>query len=265
MNNLYRKYGPNPNGGRDFVAGDLHATFDLLVKALDRVKFNPKADRLFLVGDLVDRGPFSKAVREFLKEPWVFSVRGNHEQIFLDLFANGEPNQAELAFHVERNGLEWVLDLTLEERQEICELFAALPFVIELETARGSVGLLHAEVPVGMTWQEFTARVAAGDGHVLYSAIWGRTRAKTNNTDGVPGIDRVFVGHTPQVFGPKQLGNCFYIDTAAVAGRMEEAPGRLTMANMLCKTEVVLAPAPAVQLVDLRDEPVKYPFGRYAA
>ena len=48
--------------GRDFVVGDIHGCFDLLQQALDEAAFNPDRDRLFSVGDLIDRGPQSPQV-----------------------------------------------------------------------------------------------------------------------------------------------------------------------------------------------------------
>ena len=43
--------------GRDFVVGDLHGMFSHLEALLNEVAFDESADRLFSVGDLIDRGP----------------------------------------------------------------------------------------------------------------------------------------------------------------------------------------------------------------
>ena len=42
--------------GKDYVVGDLHGCFDLLQRLLHEVEFNKVTDRLFSVGDLIDRG-----------------------------------------------------------------------------------------------------------------------------------------------------------------------------------------------------------------
>ncbi|MCA4078770.1 metallophosphoesterase, partial [Pseudomonas kurunegalensis] len=47
--------------GRDFAVGDIHGHFTRLQAALDSAGFDPAIDRLFSVGDLVDRGPDSLA------------------------------------------------------------------------------------------------------------------------------------------------------------------------------------------------------------
>lgn len=77
------KFYPSNTTGRDFVVGDLHGCYSALQALLEHVKFHPARDRLFSVGDLVDRGPHSHLVLELLKKPWFFSCMGNHEQSLL--------------------------------------------------------------------------------------------------------------------------------------------------------------------------------------
>ncbi len=48
------------NIGNDYVCGDVHGCYDKLQEALDEIGFDPTKDRLFIVGDLVDRGPQSE-------------------------------------------------------------------------------------------------------------------------------------------------------------------------------------------------------------
>lgn len=70
--------------GRDFVCGDIHGCFGALNSALCAHDFQPDRDRLFSVGDLVDRGPDSPSAFSWLDKPWFFAVRGNHEEMALD-------------------------------------------------------------------------------------------------------------------------------------------------------------------------------------
>lgn len=55
--------------GRDFVVGDIHGCYDQLTNLLKEIKFNFAKDRMFAVGDLVDRGSKSKEVLDLLYEP----------------------------------------------------------------------------------------------------------------------------------------------------------------------------------------------------
>ena len=251
--------------GRDFVYADGHGSFHLVKRALDAVQFNPSIDRLFVVGDLVDRGRYSQAVLEFLREPWVFVVRGNHEQMVLDLYASGTLDEELLAFHVENNGMGWWLETPQDRREAILDLFAQLPVAMEVETTRGTVGLVHAEVPVGMDWPTFVTKLEAYDHHTIQSALWGRVRAKSGDTRGVRGIDRIFSGHTPQFGGARRLGNCYIIDTGAVFGDQGMAGGKLTVANMACKSGIITGGRPrTLPLVDLFEDVGTGPFGDYA-
>ena len=53
------RYARNVTSGRDLVVGDVHGEFSTLEHALEALDFQPGKDRLFSVGDLIDRGPRS--------------------------------------------------------------------------------------------------------------------------------------------------------------------------------------------------------------
>ena len=53
-------------GGRDWVVGDVHGCFTTLREALLAIDFEHGRDRLFSVGDLIDRGPNSIEALEWL-------------------------------------------------------------------------------------------------------------------------------------------------------------------------------------------------------
>lgn len=248
--------------GRDFVVGDIHGMFHLLKQAMDQLRFDPSCDRLLCVGDLVDRGPYSSMVLEFLREPWVYAVPGNHEQMFLDCYQGGQLNAAALDFNVRRNGAAWWLTVPAETRNALLKSFARLPVAIEVATERGSVGIVHAEVPRGMDWPTFCHRLEQGDEHTRQSALWGRTRVHANDSSGVPGIDRLYSGHT--IVGQvARLGNCYYLDTGAFL-RTEEPQGSLSVANVMAASQVLLAPPrKKIGLVQLFEQVSPKLFGSY--
>lgn len=256
--------------GRDFVLGDIHGAYNSVLAAMKAVNFDGSKDRLFSVGDLIDRGPDSWRCAKFLAQPYVFACRGNHEDMLLELYKDGEPDEAVLQWAARHNGFGWWLDVPKEQRREILEAISALPTVIELETSRGMVGLVHADIPSGMTWQTFTREVEAENADVLHTALWGRERIQGNNDDGVVGIGRVFVGHTPQWQGLRRFGNVYAIDTGAIFGEMgRKEEGRLTFADVQTKTAVLMTTRPAT-LIDVREDPPgtekpnTEPFGAYA-
>ena len=68
-----------------FVIGDVHGclhTLQVLIAEL------PKDANIILVGDLVDRGNFSKAVVEYVIENGYTCILGNHESLMLDHIEN---------------------------------------------------------------------------------------------------------------------------------------------------------------------------------
>ncbi len=122
-----------------------------------------------------------------------------------------------------------------------------------------------------MDWQSFTDGLQRGEERVVQAALWGRSRITHADDTGVPGIGRIFVGHTIVGDGPKRLGNVYAIDTGAVVGVLngDREAGRLTIANISMKTEALSAPERTIldELIDLYDTPAEpdVPFGTYAA
>jgi serine/threonine protein phosphatase 1 len=257
---------PINTNGRDFIVGDIHGAYDAVFAAMEIVSFDSQVDRLFSVGDLVDRGVQSARCADFLALPYVHAVRGNHEQNLLDLYANGEPNFDTLNYMIRAYSMQWWQTTSDAERHNILFLFAKLPNVIEVETARGLVGMVHADIPKGMTWPEFTNRIEAGDYETLAASLEGRDRIKTMDCTGVQGVGRVFVGHTIQRGGAVRYGNVYAVDTGAVLNELRNEAGfALTMANMLCATQVLVETRKASlpQIVVEPDSVTNRPFSNF--
>lgn len=253
---------PQNTRGRDFVIGDIHGSFDLVIEAMKAVSFNRNEDRIIAVGDLIDRGKDSHRCAKFLSQPYVFSVLGNHEDMLLDiykeeLYEDGKPTDAILNFLCRRNGLDWWLDTNEELRSIILEAIRKLPLAIEIETERGLVGFVHADVPMDLSWCEFKKRLEANDSRTREVALWGRSRIHSDNQDGVEGVGRVFVGHTPQWSGIKRYGNVYAVDTGAVYRDMGlKDIGHLSMLNIVAKTECLTEQKINYDLVNVLDDEV---------
>jgi len=194
--------------GRDFVVGDIHGCFDLLRDKLKEIDFNAKTDRLFSVGDLVDRGDKSAECVKWLNKSWFHAVRGNHEQMAIDYV----PYAKDI---YRRNGGQWFIDLSDDKQKCFASLFEQLPIIIEIETNNGLVGIVHADCPVD-DWNMLNDKLCGiTKDRFIECCLWDRFRFEHNVVAQVKNITNVYHGHMPtkQV---KTLGNCIFIDTGAV-------------------------------------------------
>lgn len=252
--------------GRDFVVGDIHGAYDLVLQAMRQVNFDGERDRLFAVGDLIDRGPDSWRCVRFLRKPYVYSVRGNHDDALVGLYEDGEPSQQVLEVVARHFGMQWWLTTEPPLRAEILEALAQLPFAIEVQSRRGTVGIVHGDVPAGMHWSSFLDHVARGTPYVLEDALEGRNRILSGDDSGVPGVGRLFVGHTTRRGGAKRYGNVYAIDTGAIFNVLQGKDHYgLTMTQLAAATaQIVCAGEGAVPQVAVVDDANSIePFGPY--
>ena len=199
--------------GRDFVVGDIHGMFRALEYKLIENAFDPAVDRLFSVGDLVDRGPDSIEFDEWLDKPWFHSVRGNHEQMLIDSVAEGAGDTCLAARLHYMNGGEWLYGLSTVEQQCYAIICQELPIGIEVETQWGLVGLVHAECPLD-NWDLFKSMYATESENFDAVALWSRRRITAKSVALVEGVHKLYVGHTP-LDTPTQYGNVVYTDTGS--------------------------------------------------
>lgn len=190
--------------GKDYVVGDLHGEYDRLMQALEALKFDTAVDRLFAVGDLIDRGPSSMQCLALMDNSWFFSVRGNHEAMAINALKGRMWN------NWQENGGRWVLKENPPEVSRVLnQAWQAMPLAYEIEVSGGRrVGIVHANPPA--RWSELSEMTEEVETRLL----WSRRRHKTGDTTPVEGIDAVVVGHTV-VGAPMMLGNVRYIDTGA--------------------------------------------------
>jgi len=230
-----RYFGLNTSG-RDYVVGDIHGCFHLLDALLERIGFDRDRDRLFSVGDLIDRGPASERALEFIAYPWFHAIRGNHEQMLLD----GLARHGQALTLWQSNGGDWFTGVAQDEYATWIEQFQALPLAAEVVMQDGGrAGLAHADCPDDWGTVQ-SGLVCGGVGNRLSETLlWSRQRAgdverlaggrsawwTRRPSVAVAGIDLVFFGHTP-IPEPIACANTRWLDTGAFMG------GRLTVAEL---------------------------------
>lgn len=127
---------------RRIFIGDIHGHYDGLMSLLEAVSPG-ESDQVYFVGDLIDRGPKSCQVVEFVRNSKYACVMGNHEQLLLEAFPNGETHMPTFQGWLYSGG-----QATLASYDNVDELFEhidwvkTLPFYLDL----GDIWVVHAGV-----------------------------------------------------------------------------------------------------------------------
>lgn len=243
MTALIRKLPANTEG-KDYVVGDLHGCYHLLERLLVEVQFDKARDRLFSVGDLVDRGPDSLRCLELLAEPWFFAVMGNHEEMMLTFFLSyletGTLESLQDANNIGYilNGGEWVEQYYLPEQKRMAEEFNrgllkifGMPLVLVIGEGDSRFHIVHAEIAnTDHNLDEQTVFLDSDIDQWLVSEslpkqmyeglLWGRLLFYTGRINKFmfenkkQGLSTTFCGHTPTT-SPCQVLSHLCVDTGA--------------------------------------------------
>jgi serine/threonine protein phosphatase 1 len=201
--------------GRDFVVGDLHGCVDALRYLLREIGFDGSRDRLFSVGDLIDRGTDSLAAIELIDKPWFYPVLGNHEDSLIAVATGAMRRQAWYAI-----GGSWAETLADEQLRTLATRLARLPLVRVVGEGERRFNVLHAEFfgsDADLDAAEFADQTRS-------QMLWGRGLALGNADPGLQrGLSPTYCGHTP-MRAVRQIGSQIFIDTGAFASE-----GRLTI------------------------------------
>lgn len=189
--------------GTDYVVSDIHGNYTLLTRAMKDVNFNPLLDRLFSVGDIIDRGPDSESCLNLLLQPWFIPVLANHELALINLL-----NDSSAIDDIRHNGGEWInkhLNSPGIIRRWIELIKLRMPIAITIETSFGNVGITHAQPP--MDWNDITNEKLD-----IIPLISSRSQIKTASQERVKNITYTVHGHT-NVNHLTLISNRFWIDT----------------------------------------------------
>lgn len=190
--------------GRHIYVGDVQGCREELEALLERLRFDPAADVLLPVGDLVNRGPDSLGALRLLVRLDAQAVLGNHELHLLALAAGRRTPRA-------TDTLQELL--ASPERDALLAWVRALPFVRRL----GRTLLVHAALHP--SWTEPERELAGADplapspaalfaARARYCDTLGRTPERDDAPPGPPyrpwhelveparlGLDTIVFGH----------------------------------------------------------------------
>jgi bis(5'-nucleosyl)-tetraphosphatase (symmetrical) len=169
-----------------YAIGDIQGCYDELSVLLDRVRFDPSEDRLWLVGDLINRGPQSLKVARFVRSlgDAVLAVLGNHDLHLLAIVFGG---------HRVNRGDTFTDLLDASDVQDIADWLRHRPLLVR-DDGLGYV-MTHAGIPHIWSLDEASAlavevqSVIRSDRHAEYFAtMYGNRPACWQ--DGLEGMDR---------------------------------------------------------------------------
>lgn len=208
--------------GVDYICADVHGHFSLLEGYLEEVNFNYSRDRLFSLGDLIDRGEESPRALEFLAQPWFHAVMGNHEVMLLKAYDSNDPNVYDWWQYW---GGDWAKDYQKTQLKSYYEAFRQLPLAIELTLKNHQkVALVHAELPNDATWSKVCEKLEAIpenaanlDNYGIANMLWAKTQVYAGETERkkikpVKGLDHVFHGHCIVYYQPETIANRTFMD-----------------------------------------------------
>jgi serine/threonine protein phosphatase 1 len=215
---------------RFYAIGDIHGQLEMLEAAHDRIardrrRIGDDAAPVVHLGDLVDRGPDSRGVIDFLiagiagGAPWTV-LRGNHDALFVDVLTGAsDADGTDLAWRGERIGGEATLasygvrtGAFRSRRAVLADIRAAVPdahlrFLVGLPLIHATPDLLfvHAGLRPGIP----ITRQDPND------FLWIRDEFLHDPRDHGP---LVVHGHTA-VEAPEHRGNRINLDIGAGYGR----------------------------------------------
>lgn len=190
-----------------YVISDIHGCFKTFIALLNKVKFNEN-DVLYILGDIIDRGPCSFEMFEWVKERYnknVFMILGNHEEMFnediriinkIDKYSNLKPDEKTKYFMDAFNALaitggdhygtirKLLETHSADDILEMYNFFETLPLYYEINVNNKLWTLVHASCtkPIEKTSKD--------------TFIWDRDLAYPGV--GIKGKNIIF-GHTPTI------------------------------------------------------------------
>lgn len=139
---------------RRIFVGDIHGHYAGLMNLLEQVSPNAE-DRVYFVGDLIDRGPQSAKVVDYVRHHQHPCVLGNHEQLLLEAFSKNHFNNHTLHAWLYSGGQSTLASYNHSQDllMEHIEWLRTLPLYLDLD----DIWLVHAGVNPALKVTEQTA------------------------------------------------------------------------------------------------------------
>jgi serine/threonine protein phosphatase 1 len=132
------------------VIGDVHGHYDALSGLFEKIAPD-KNDEIYFLGDLIDRGPQSSQVVEFVMNNNYNCIQGNHEIMLINALGDGQANHKALQSWMQNGGNATVISYGNKmPSMEHIEWMKNLPLYYDL----GDYWLVHAGVDPNFTIEQ---------------------------------------------------------------------------------------------------------------
>ncbi|MCC5657285.1 serine/threonine protein phosphatase [Nostoc sp. XA010] len=138
---------------RRIVIGDVHGHYEGLMTLLEAIA-PTSDDQIYFLGDLIDRGPHSSQVVNFVKRHNYSCLLGNHEQMLLNILTNERTSSPTMQAWLYSGGQATVASYhEASIPDDHLDWFKSLPTYLDL----GDIWLTHAGVDPSKSVTEQTA------------------------------------------------------------------------------------------------------------
>ncbi|MEH1874913.1 metallophosphoesterase family protein [Nostoc sp.] len=143
----------NETSPRRIVIGDVHGHYEGLMTLLEAIA-PTSDDQIYFLGDLIDRGPHSSQVVNFVKRHNYPCLLGNHEQMLLNILTNHRTSSPTMQAWLYSGGQATVASYNEASiPDDHLDWFKSLPTYLDL----GDIWLAHAGVDPSRSVTEQTA------------------------------------------------------------------------------------------------------------
>ena len=170
-----------------YVMSDLHGDWAHFKLMLLKIRFS-KSDQLYIIGDVVDRGPHSIKLLQFIRQQENMTLlMGNHDLMLLQGLAHFDnPDSADW---FDPQTYAEVCQLSAEERAALAQYLSTLPLFLTVSGGGQGSFLVHAcPAPQG-----------SSSADALEYFLW--TRVSPDSTFDMP----VIAGHTPTAYYQEKI------------------------------------------------------------
>lgn len=133
-----------------YVLSDIHGQSRAFFEMLEKIRFSSE-DKLFIIGDVVDRGPDGIQLLEYIREqPNMELLMGNHEDMFLRTMDDEESWYETWLFNGGGVTLASLMSFPKEEQEQCIEFVRKLPLYRMITVEGKRYLLVHAGIDAAL-------------------------------------------------------------------------------------------------------------------